>query len=140
MVASAVLRTGWLCLWMLLALRPAPPAYAINEQAAGSVNGAVLDARTGQPIAGARIAIDNTTISVLSTETGRFVLPVVAAGPARLIVSLAGYAFVRREIQVIAGMALELTIPLTEGTRAYTEEVRVTGDLFPREEIGVLNR
>jgi hypothetical protein len=38
--------------------------------------------------------IENTTISVLSTETGRFVLPIVAAGPARLTVSLVGYAFV----------------------------------------------
>src|SRR5581483_5938242 len=61
----------------------------------------------------------------------------VPAGPITLSVSAVGYALTKRDLTVTAGSTLEVTIPVSEGTGGYTEEVRVTGELFPREAPGV---
>jgi hypothetical protein len=78
-----------------------------------------------------------TTTASTTTDAGRFVLSNVPVGPARIEVSLVGYGLARREVNVPGGGLLNLTIPLSEGTATYTEEVRVAGPLFSREEPGV---
>ena len=47
---------------------------------------------------------------------------------------MVGYGLVQRVLQVIPGAVIELRIPLSEGTAAYTEPVTVTADRFQRPE------
>ena len=101
------------------------------------MRGVVVDARTGQPLARARVTLDPGTARAATNDDGRFLLADVDSGRTRIEVSLVGYALARREIDVPAGASIDLTIPLSEGTGAYTEEVNVSGELFPREEPGV---
>jgi Carboxypeptidase regulatory-like domain/TonB-dependent Receptor Plug Domain len=113
----------------------ATPAQA--QRSTGSVRGVVVDARTGQPLARARVTLDPGTARTTTNDAGRFLLADVDTGPVRLEVSLVGYALARRDVDVPAGASLDLTVPLSEGTGAYTERVEVSGALFPREEPGV---
>lgn len=113
----------------------ASPARA--QRRTGSVRGVVLDARTGQPLARARVTLEPGPTRTDTNDEGQFLLADVDSGPARLEVSLVGYALARREIDIPVGASLELTIPLSEGTGAYTEQVEVSGELFPREAPGV---
>ncbi len=57
--------------------------------------------------------------------------------PYTITVSLIGYTFVRRQVEVVAGATMELTIPLAGGTGAYQETVSVTPAAAATGEIGV---
>jgi hypothetical protein len=118
----------------------AAPGPGHAQRSSGSVRGVVVDAQTGQPLARARVRLERGAVRVETNADGRFLLSDVEAGAARLEVSLVGYGLARRDIEIPAGGSLELTIPLSEGTSAYTEEVHVSGELYRREEPGVANQ
>ena len=107
------------------------------QRATGSVRGVVVDARTGQALAGARITLSGAPVPVATNDAGRFLAADLPAGSTRIEVSLVGYALARRDVNVPAGGTLELTLPLSEGTGTYTEQVQVAGDLFMRAAPGV---
>lgn len=90
--------------------------------------GRVVDARTGQPLAGVLIRIEHQAVFAETAADGSFRLG-VAPGPATLVVSLIGYAEIRREITVAANQPLEVVIELSEGAGRYDERVIVTGSL-----------
>ncbi len=114
-----------------------PPASLHAAQPlTGHIHGLIVDARTGRHLARVRVGLLNTTVSTQTTDDGQFDLE-VPAGPITLSVSAVGYALTKRDLTVTAGSTLEVTIPVSEGTGGYTEEVRVTGELFPREAPGV---
>ncbi len=115
-------------------LPPASPHAA--QPLTGHIHGLIVDARTGRHLARVRVGLLNTTVSTQTTDDGQFDLE-VPAGPVTLSVSAVGYALTKRDLTVTAGSTLEVTIPVSEGTGGYTEEVRVTGELFPREAPGV---
>jgi hypothetical protein len=110
---------------------------AAGQRSTGSVRGLVVDARTGQPLQHARVLLDGQPGRVVTGQEGRFLLADVPAGPGVLQVSLVGYALARHDIEVPAGGSIEVAIPLAEGTGTHAEDVRVEGDLFPREAVGV---
>ncbi len=131
-----------IAVWLLL-LGTAPAVVSLRaeaQRATGSVRGLVVDARTGQPLARARVAIGGLPARTATNDDGRFLLADVEAGPRVLEVSLVGFALARRDIEVPAGGSIDLTIPLAEGTGTYTEQIKVTGQLFPREEPGVASQ
>ena len=94
-----------------------------------SVRGRVVDSVTGAPLERVFVAIETTAISAQTNENGEFALPNVPAGRHKLFISVVGYSLARREIDVGAA-GLTLTIPLSEGTGAYTETVHVAADRF----------
>jgi hypothetical protein len=110
------------------------------QRITGSVRGVVVDARTGQPLSRARVRVERETRRIDTNDEGRFVFADIESGSTRLEVSLVGYALARRDIDIPAGGSLELTIPLSEGTGAYTEEVHVSGELYRRDEPGVASQ
>jgi hypothetical protein len=117
------------------------PAAAISAQrSTGSVRGVVVDARTGQPLARARIGVEARPIRTTTNDAGRFLLADLDTGPLRLEISLVGYGLAHRDLVLDPGGSIELTIPLSEGTSTYTEEVHVAGELFQREEVGVASQ
>ena len=115
------------------------PALA-HAQDPGVVTGHVVDARTGAPLAKVLVVVEGLPLSTQSDDTGAFQLTKVPAGARRLFVSVVGYILVRRDIQVLAGTSLDITIPLSEGTGTYTEAVTVAADRFRQSEPGVASQ
>jgi hypothetical protein len=107
-----------LALSVLLALDPLQPGPLIT--------GRVLDAQTGEPVAGAAVVIDGRTAAAAGSD-GTFA---VAAGPARrvdVLVTAVGYAFVTRRVEVTeAGTDLG-AIRLNRESAGVTERVEVRG-------------
>lgn len=93
---------------------------------AGAIHGTVIDARTRQPLPDVLIQIDRTDRAVRTGPDGRFVLPDLEPGPHALYISIVGYILVKRDVVVPAGQILDVSLPLTEGTGTYVEEVTVT--------------
>ena len=107
---------------------------AFAQVPAGStIKGVVVDARTGSPLSKVLVAVEAGP-SIETAHNGTFLLEQVTAGSVRLSVSTVGYGLVQRVFQVLPGAVLELRIPLSEGTAAYTESVTVTADRFQRPE------
>jgi hypothetical protein len=103
----------------------------------GAIGGRVVDAQTSAGLRKVLVLVENGGPSTLTDDSGAFLLPVVEAGPRRLYVSVVGYILVRRDVQVIAGATVDVTIPLSEGTGTYTETVTVAGDRFRAAEPAV---
>ena len=91
----------------------------------------MLDAKTGAPLAGVMVEVQRSGHSARTDEQGGFVLPGVPAGRQALFVSTIGYALARPVVDVRAGADADVTVPLAEGTGAYTERVTVTGNASP---------
>ena len=102
----------------------------------GAVSGVVNDARTRQPLAGVLVEVATPPQSTTTDAEGRFRLARLAPGTYELHVSLVGYAFAKRDIEVRAGEN-NVVVPLSEGTTAYDEAVIVRGDVFGVRESGV---
>jgi hypothetical protein len=109
--------------------RPAPPA----------LHGVVVNAKTAAPIADARVLLVELARSTKSDADGRFSFATVPPGRYTLTVSMIGYIFVHRQVNVGAS-AIALTLPLTEGTGAYQENVTITATTAPPREIGVASQ
>src|SRR5262245_10926409 len=111
----------------LLAIGQAP-----SRQGLSSVGGVVVDARTAQPIADARVVLVEQARSTQTGGSGRFEFKDVTAGSHTLTISLIGYSFARRQVDVRAGATLEITIPLAEGAGTYQETVTVAAGASAR--------
>ena len=107
---------------------------------AGVVAGRVVDVRTGTGIEKVLVLVEDGGPSTQTDATGAFRLASVTPGSHRLYISVVGYILVRRDVQVSAGGTIDLTIPLSEGTGTYTENVTVAADRFRAPEPGVASQ
>jgi len=106
------LRASFLRLALLLGLLLGIGASGLSAQATGTIYGRVIDAETGQPLAGALVQAPPFA-RVLTTEQGRFVLVGVPAGERTVRVELLGYHPVELErVQVRGGRSTELRVEL----------------------------
>jgi hypothetical protein len=112
---------------------PAQERPAVQLQT-GIVAGLVIDDRTGKPIKGVAILVENQSIVAETDADGRFSLS-APRGPQTVAASVIGYALLRADVEV-ADAPLDMTIRLSEGAGAYTERVTVSGSLR-RESDGV---
>src|SRR5688572_12033620 len=101
-------------------------AAAAAQIMAAALAGRVVDARTGQPLSRVLIRVEHQPVFTETAADGSFRLG-VAPGTATLIVSLIGYAEIRREVMVAANQPLELVIELSEGAGRFDERVIVVG-------------
>ncbi|HEY6362828.1 MAG TPA: TonB-dependent receptor [Vicinamibacterales bacterium] len=97
----------------------------------GSIAGRVVDANTGAPVPDVVVMVQATGHSTQTDEQGAFELSEVPAGRHDLFVSTIGYSLARPAVEVSRGATTTLTIPLAEGTGAYTDRVIVTADTVP---------
>jgi len=98
----------------------------------GSVRGRVTDAKSGQPIVRAGVALVGTRWQASTDENGQYRLAAVAAGTYTLTASRIGYAKKSQPVTVAA--AQEVTVDLALGAAATElEQVVVTGTLVPTE-------
>ena len=117
----------------------AVPAAA-QEPGVGVVQGHIVDARTGAPLGKVLVLVEDGGPSTQTDSAGAFRLFGVTPGQHRLYVSIVGYILVRRDIEVRPGAALDLTIPLSEGTGTYSETVTVSADRFRPAEAAVASQ
>jgi hypothetical protein len=103
----------------------------------GTITGRVVDARTGAGLGKVLVLVEEGGPSTLTDERGAFKIAGLAAGARHLFVSVIGYILVRRDVEVVVGGTVDLTIPLSEGTGTYTETVTVAADRFRPSEPGV---
>jgi hypothetical protein len=105
--------------------RPAP-----DQPSTAIVRGVVIDGRTSAPLRNVLVRTHPSETEVTSDADGRFDLGALNAGTHRLYVSLVGYSLTEADLTVTAGAPLEVTVVLSDGARAHTEEVVVVGDRF----------
>lgn len=79
-----------------------------------TVSGTVVDARTGETLAGVNIAVRGRVIGVASNAQGQFTLRVNDTPPITLVVSIIGYR--TQEIEINQMNVSDLRIELTEET------------------------
>jgi TonB-dependent receptor len=81
-------------------------AGSLGAQDAGRVIGRAVVAESGDPLAGARVSVEGTSLSTSTDEAGRYTLPRVPAGSRRIALVFIGRAPQAREITVPAGRSV----------------------------------
>ena len=116
----------------LLVVRSRRPVTQTSARpgATGSIAGRVVDARTAAPLPGVVIAVRDVSRQTTSDADGAFTLTELPAGSVSLYVSLVGYGLARPTVDVAEHATTEITIPLADGTGAFTEAVTVVADPF----------
>ena len=115
----------------------APDVQAQDAAKTGSVTGTVVEARTGAPLAAVLVKIQSTGQQAFSDAEGRFAIADVPVGAQTVLVSVVGYGLVRRDVAVVAGAPVDITIPVAEGASTYVEDVAVSASPFREAEPGV---
>ena len=121
----------------MLAFLAAPGLEAQQNELPATVRGMVVDAATGAPLS--RVLVADFTHgesgpSAVTAVDGRFDLT-LPPGARRLRASVVGYSLVERDVTLVAGETLDLTIPLVGGT-GYTEAVTVSAERFRHADPG----
>ena len=106
-----------------------PSASALPAQAAGTIAGTVVDADTGEPMAGAQVSIPSLGVGILSRAGGRFVLAAVPAGTHEVLVQRIGHADATVSVTVASGETTLVEIAM-EPSVLELEGVVVTGTAF----------
>ena len=83
-----------------------------------------------------RTIVRPVTKEIVTDADGHFEVD-IPPGTVGVTISVVGYVLSKREVKVGPDQTVDLTIPLTEGTGSYTEEVNVTGERYTRTETGV---
>ena len=120
----------------LVSMLAAAAPQATPHLATGIVNGQVVDAVSGAGLSDVRVQVEDGRQTVTDPQ-GRFHLAGIPAGDHVLVVSVVGYALVRRAFSIGSGGTISLLVPLAEGTGTYNERVQVTGSLFRAAEAAV---
>jgi TonB-linked SusC/RagA family outer membrane protein len=101
-------------------------AGAAAQAGTGSVIGQVIDARSGQALGGAAVAIQGTLLGAATGTDGRYRITGVATGPQVVVVRRIGYSATRRPVTVAAGQ--EVTADFGMQAAAFSlEEIVITG-------------
>lgn len=82
-----------------------------------NITGHVVDARTGEHIAYATLALKGTTIGAATDATGHFFLKNLPTGRFTLVASAVGYAPAEREVELRADRTIEVNFELHETPR-----------------------
>lgn len=105
--------------WFLLG---AAPAHAQQ----GAVAGSVTDGGTGEPVAGAQVFVEGTSIGQLTNAEGRYRITGVPTGEQTVRVRLIGYRAASQTVTVSSGQSATADFEL-EQTALKLQELRVTG-------------
>lgn len=92
-----------------------------------TISGTVVDASSGQPLAGANVIVRGTIVGVATDENGEFTLNVNDTPPITIAVSIVGYQSTEREIteENIEGLRIELNEETILGNDVVVSASRV---------------
>lgn len=108
----------------LLVLGVLSPLAAFGQS--GVLRGTVTDAQTGEPLAGATVVFEGTSIGAATSLDGEYRIPQAPAGSRTIVVSYLGYTTQRLPVDVRADVVNERDIALRPDV-LQGEEVVVTG-------------
>lgn len=127
------------CLLLLVASADRLVLAQTSDSGKGAtILGTVVEARSGQPLAGVQAWLSGTPHTAASGRDGRFRLDGVPPGDYVLIVSVVGYGLIRRGLSVRANETIPLDIVLSEGVGTYEERVEVVAPPFEGTEPGTV--
>ena len=92
----------------------------------GSITGKVLD-ETNQPLIGAAVAVDGTTIGASTDVNGSFTLSRLQPGNYTITAKYIGYADIKRSVTVTSGQTLTANFQMTSAGARNLNEVVVVG-------------
>jgi hypothetical protein len=129
----SVMKTATYRLGIILAalgLVGALPTGAAENQRTGTITGTLSAQTTGQPVAGARIHVEETTLGALSDASGRFRIENVPQGTYRLLLAHAEHqpAMVA-DVVVTPGRETQVVARLSEAVR-LSDRVSVQASYF----------
>jgi len=119
-----------------LALMPAAGAFfrAAAQEPQGRVTGRVVNATTQQPIQGAVVQLEGTTLGTMSDATGSFDLPIVPPGIYSLSARAVGFAPYAMS-DVVVGSGKPLTVRVELAPQAIRLEALEVGPSYFRPPI-----
>jgi len=115
-------RIALLLTWALIVWATGP--QILEAQQTGTVGGRVIT-EGGQPLAGAQVALEGTSLGSLTNRSGRYLILNVPAGDYTVRVESMGYSTVSTQVSVAAGQVTTQDFQLGEEAVAL-EELRVT--------------
>lgn len=112
-------------------------ALAAEAQTTGTVAGTVTNASTGEPIVGAQVSIQRTTLGQLTNNVGRYSLTNVPVGAQTVRVEFLGFAVRQEQVTVAAGQTVTLDFRLrSEAISLDAMVVTGTAGQARRREVG----
>ncbi|NIP57411.1 MAG: TonB-dependent receptor, partial [Gemmatimonadetes bacterium] len=108
--------------WALIVWATGP--QILEAQQTGTVGGRVIT-EGGQPLAGAQVSLEGTSLGSLTNRSGRYLILNVPAGDYTVRVQSMGYSTVSTQVSVAAGQVTTQDFQLGEEAVAL-EELRVT--------------
>ena len=110
----------------LLALYSALSAGPALGQSTGTIDGIVVDAADGQPIAGAQVSIEALSIGAVTDTEGQYSIANVPAGSHELSARIIGYLTATEDVTVSDGQVATIDLQLSF-TALALDELVVTG-------------
>ena len=110
-------------------------AEPLAQSTQPTIRGTVVDAQTNAPVADAKVTLIEANQTVRTSPDGRFEFTQIPARSYTLTVSTIGYIFVRRKVDAAANQVVDITVPLSEGTGTYQEDVTVSADAATRPKV-----
>ena len=134
-VLTVVRRAGWclLALWLVGSLTSAAAAgQPLAESSRGRIEGRIL--ADGAPLPGVTVVVNDTSITAITDDEGRFALADVAAGTQSLTLVL-GERIALIEPVVVAAAATTTVEHVVEWTAGFSEALVVNGPSRQSERI-----
>lgn len=103
--------------------------HAVFAGTTGKIAGQVVDASSGEPLPGANVIVEGTTLGAATDLEGNFVILRVPPGSYSLVASMIGYTSFRYEnVQVTIDKTTRLRFELSETVLEIGEEVTVVAE------------
>jgi hypothetical protein len=101
--------------WMLLLLFIVG-FNAVQAQESGRIKGKVTDKDTGDPLPGANVFLEGTSLGAATTVDGTYMIRQVAPGNYNMIIRYIGYQEQKMPVTVVSGKTLEINVELRQVT------------------------
>ena len=126
------MRIDRLCRALLVGLLFPP---ALLAQSTGQIAGVVTSTAGGQPLPGAQVTVQGTTLRAITSESGRFTIANVAEGSRVVRVTFIGYAPQERTVTVTGGAVTTVDFSLDAQATRLSEIVVVGYGTQRRDEV-----
>lgn len=100
-----------------------------GKQSDANITGHVVDAKSGEHLAYATVAVKGTTIGCATDATGHYFLKNLPLGRFTLVASSVGYRSAETTVEIVADRTAEVNFSLNEEALAV-EEVVVSGQSY----------
>ena len=108
----------------------------LQAHAAGGLKGSVTDKTDGEPVIGASVMLENTTLGAASDFDGNYAIQNIPAGTYNLKITGVGYAQQTKNVTIADGQTATLNLQLAE-TTIMASEIVIGGALYEQDRLEV---